>query len=427
MAKEKLAAGRNTGDKEMQILNGGSFVNLDSAEKIGQLVFTAKQIAHTATETEGFVNDEANNRQIALDIWQGAEYMTREHEEAQVKNIFVKNFIEELRELKNANQISRESVSNHANATETEETNKPVNSVITADERDEFLGFVAPTETEERADSAVQNETSPVAAREETENHIEDFKIDSSEPETDVSGEAASDFQSEAVAADLPEKPPTEMESEISTESSSVNPPTIQTVEDSDARQTSTAAQTAVGAIALPEKEPYQFDKCTVTATIQLLPIEADATRRKIVLSVRTHDFAPQISVVETAKETTSAEILPALERAFETYRSNLPLKVMDKLKREKSGAKRQSTASKTSTNTVKDVASATAESSAQTKNANAESVAAALKPETSKTAAEVVGGAEVVAAKPAIVSNAKSVNSKAGKTNDAQGSLFNF
>ncbi len=411
----------------MQILNGGSFVNLDSAEKIEQLVFTAKQIAQTAIETEGFVNDESNNRQIALDIWQGAEYMTREHEEAQVKNIFVKNFIEELRELKNANRISGESVSNTANAIETNETGETVNPIIKADERDVFLGFLAPTETEEKANSAVQIETSPVAAVLETANRIEDFKTDSSESETNVNGEASSDFKSEdVVAADMPEEPLTETESEISTESNSVNPPTIQTVEDSGAKQISQAAQTAIGAIALPEKEPYQFDKCTVTATIQLLPVEADASRRKVVLSVRTHDFAPQISVIETAKELYGEEILPALEKAFEKYRSNLPLKVMDKLRREKSSAKRQSSASKTSTNTAKDVAP-TAELSARTNNANAESVVAAPKPEIGKTPVEVVGGAEIVAAKPASISNTKSFNPKVGKTNDAQGSLFNF
>ncbi len=404
----------------MQILNGGSFVNIDSAEKIEQLVFTAKQIAQTAVETEGFVNDESNNRQIALDIWQGAEYMTREHEEAQVKNIFVKNFIEELRELKNANRISGEPVSNAANAPETGERDEPANPIVKADERDEFLGFVAPTETEEKANSAVQIETSPVAAVLETTNRIEDFKTDSSECETNLSDEAASDFKSEdVVAADLPEEPLTETESEISAESNSVNPPTIQTVENLEAKQNSEAAQTAIGAIALLEKEPYQFDKCTVTATIQLLPVEADATRRKVVLSVRTHDFAPQISVVETVKETSSAEILSALEKAFETYRSNLPLKVMDKLKREKSTAKRQSSVSKTSTNTIKDVA--------PMKDANADGVVAASKPETGNTNADVVSSASNTSAKPAIVSSAKSVNPKAIKANDAQGSLFNF
>lgn len=413
----------------MQILNGGSFVNLDSAEKVEQLIFTAKQIAQTATETEGFVNDEATNRQIALDIWQGAEYMTREHEEAQVKNIFVKNFIEELRELKNANQPSDEfapkaviTVENDSEA----QINEPVNSVVETDERDEFLGFVAPTETEERASAAALIDTSPIIVRQETENQTEDFNTNSSESEMTSRSEATMEFESESVAGNSPEEPSPTTENEISAESSPVNSSPIQTVENSDEGKTSEAVKEPVEAIALPEKEPYQFDKCTVTATIQLLPVETDAARRKVVLSVRTHDFAPQISVVETEKEFNGAEILPALEKAFEIYRSNLPLKVMDKLKREKSGAKRQSSASKTTTNTVKDAVT-TAESSAQTNNTNAVSVVATPKNETDKAIANVVSIAANIEVKPAAVSNNKSVNPKVRKADDAQPSLFGF
>lgn len=59
-------------------------------------------------------------------------------------------------------------------------------------------------------------------------------------------------------------------------------------------------------------------------------------------LSVRTHDFVPQISVVELNGEASPEQLLPALEKAFEKYKTDLPVKVMDKLKKEKTSVKRQ-------------------------------------------------------------------------------------
>ena len=69
----------------MQILSSGSFINTDNQEKIEQLIFTAKEIADAAVKTDGFVNDEENNKRLALDIWQGAEYICRDEEETQIK------------------------------------------------------------------------------------------------------------------------------------------------------------------------------------------------------------------------------------------------------------------------------------------------------------------------------------------------------
>lgn len=57
----------------MQILTSGSFINLDNQEKVEQLIFTAKAIADSAVQTEGFISSEDNNKRLALEIWQGAE------------------------------------------------------------------------------------------------------------------------------------------------------------------------------------------------------------------------------------------------------------------------------------------------------------------------------------------------------------------
>lgn len=415
----------------MQILNGGSFVSLDSAEKIEQLVFTAKQIARTAVETEGFVNIEANNRQIALDIWQGAEYMTREHEEAQVKNIFVKNFLEELRELRNAEQMPGEAVSNNAAeiaADESGETIKPPNANSATDERDEFLGFVAPTESENVA-ASTEVTALPVAAPDEAARFEDDFKAELLAPETtandeatnEVEAEATNESESETVAADSSGSPENlSSSSQVGLEAQTIKNEAANAVKIPETRDAST------GAIVLPEKEPYQFDKCTVTATVQLLPVEANDERRKVVLSVRTHDFAPQISIVEIARDAASTEITLALERAFESYRANLPLRVMDKLKREKSSAKRQPAAGKTTAGEVKDAASKTENSSAANWKADAEKGETA-KAETNDAVPKIVGSASNIAAESAASPSAKVAVPKTNRANEAQGSLFGF
>ncbi|MBK6588087.1 MAG: hypothetical protein IPG22_07315 [Acidobacteria bacterium] len=54
------------------------------------------------------------------------------------------------------------------------------------------------------------------------------------------------------------------------------------------------ATEQSVRSVVLSEKEPYNFDACTVTAVIQLLP-ESNGSRNSVV-SVRSHDFAPQIT-----------------------------------------------------------------------------------------------------------------------------------
>ena len=72
----------------MEILSAGAFINLENQEKIEQLKFTAAELANAAMETEGFAGDEESGRRLALEFWQGLEYMCRETEETAIKNIF---------------------------------------------------------------------------------------------------------------------------------------------------------------------------------------------------------------------------------------------------------------------------------------------------------------------------------------------------
>src|SRR5437868_255485 len=83
----------------MQTLQAGSFLNLDSDEKVEALKFSARLLA----EHSGKVVKENLNQQslesLANNLWQKAEYVTREAERRRLQQIFVENFTERFREL----------------------------------------------------------------------------------------------------------------------------------------------------------------------------------------------------------------------------------------------------------------------------------------------------------------------------------------
>lgn len=325
----------------MQILTGGSFVKLESKERIENLIFTAKEMANAAIETDGFTSEPENNRRLALEIWQGAEYMTLDHEEAQIKNLFVGNFLDRLREIGAATN-AMETISENVVG----EVDTPNAASEVEQPKDEFLGLVSVEEIEEKtvgepADAIESQESQPVetaiSERIDSAAVVETDAAEIVEPpkeSTEAIDEATSD-EIKTVES--------ESESVVDTTETSESAPPVE-----KHNENNQATTKVPGAIVLPEKEPYRWEKCTVTATIQLLPTaddsDAGATKRRAVLSVRTHDFAPQFAVVELNGDGNSIlkELLPALEQSFEKYKTDLPLNVMDKMKKEKSTPKKQ-------------------------------------------------------------------------------------
>jgi hypothetical protein len=302
----KKSGEQNSEIKQMEILSAGAFINLENQEKIEQLKFTAAELANAALATEGFAGDEESGRRLALEFWQGLEYMCRETEELAIKNIFTNHFLDRLRELRPIHPTAAIELPPDSEQIVTQPI---VDDIKPADE---FLGVVETTDNE-----MIQTED------DETSMNTKDFSIlenDSSqerEVRTTENNSIESVESQSSPAEDKPEK---------------VAPTQEKSVE----------AKTTVSNLALPEKEPYQWGKCTVTATIQLLPAgDDDTTSRKAVLSVRTHDFAPQISLVELAGNNLIAELAPKFEKVLAKYQSDLPAKVMDKLKKEKTAAKR--------------------------------------------------------------------------------------
>lgn len=400
----------------MQILTSGSFINFDNGEKIEKLIFTAKAIADSAVQTEGFASSEENNKRLALEIWQGAEYMTREHEQARIQNLFINNFLERLREIAPAPTQSANALpENFESATA---QNSPVESNTP---KDEFLGFVtgaAENETQEIAERG-----NSIAGKAEATNSVEIFppndetamaeSVQDENPEL----EWAQSFESlngEAVETRI-----IEPESDKTIESKQITETSV-----ADVSKTGKAEKSAIGTITLSEKEPYRWDDCTVTATIQLLPVEAGI--RRAVLSVRTHDFAPQISVVELNGATATPEnFMPSLEKAFEKYKTDLPVKVMDKMKREKSAGKKQQSKTAQEAKTGSSVSNQFAVS--QVKPEATAVQASVAKSESNRTALPVASQTVSTQTPPTTTTRTKpSVKTNKPETS-AQGNLFGF
>lgn len=401
----------------MQILTSGSFVNLDNQEKVDQLIFTAKAIAESAIETDGFQSDEENNKRLALEIWQGADYMTREHERARVQNIFVGNFLDRLRGIA---PVAATSESSEIATTE-------ISSAEPGESKDEFLGFVTA-----ESESLEIGSTDEISVNAETSNSDENLPLDT---------ETAAEFQKETA------EPETNHSAEVltpetSAENSIAETPQIKIVEPevvesaeakqepeskiSDASQTVKSEKPAIAAISLPEKEPYRWDDCTVTAMVQLLPTGDE--KRRAVVSVRTHDFAPQITVVELEGSLAPEKLAPALFAAFERYKTDLPVKVMDKMKREKTTGKKQSN-SKSNVETKAIPATAKPPVEKPTQDAVKAVEKSVPKPANNadNSAATVVTTATPAASQAVSASPAKS-SAKTSKAEDKmQGSLFDF
>lgn len=326
----------------MEILGAGAFINLENQEKIEQLKFTAVELANAAAETEGFTNDEESGKHLALEFWQGLEYMCRESEEAAIKNIFLNHFLDRLREFRPTQPATIDSPQDSEKS-----DSLPVDDETNPE--DEFLGVIDTADSEETS-----IEETP-AVTQESLAQSQDFLTLEGDSFQEVGVKTTENVSTETVEETASS---TEIEEKVESE-----------------KDVPVEAKRSVGNLSLPDKEPYQFNKCTVTATIQLLPEGSEgASTRRAVLSVRTHDFAPQISMVElTAGNNLLAELMPELEKVFAKYRSDLPAKVMDKLKKEKTATKK--TAPKTATE-CKTVSQATAKPKESVKSETAPSEA---------------------------------------------------
>ena len=354
----------------MEILNSGSFIPLDNKEKMEQLAFTAATLATEVSRSDGFQSGGQANHQLGLELWSGAEYVCRAHEEATIKNLFLSKFLQSLRVIDKQNggqprplqaQLVNpaaprpsdpvQPIPDPSHAVRTDPVPVPVQPVQPQPApvyqpqdpaRDEYLGIVSPDEKGESNKPSYADECVP-GYDPEIEALVEKFDNESSEPAADISNEPVSDAADaieQSLSTDL-------VETEVISESESDSPDVVEQSASTETRETEVAPNQnettvveSIESIVIPEMEPYNFDGCTVTAVIQLLP-ESNGVR-KCVVSVRTHDFTPRVAIVDVEIADALSQISATLGLAFEQYRTELPARAAEKVKKEKP-AKKQS------------------------------------------------------------------------------------
>jgi hypothetical protein len=335
----------------MEILNSGSFIPLDNRERIEQLIFTARTLAVEVSRNDGFQSSGQSNQQIGLELWNGAQYMTRSHEEVTVRNIFLSKFLERLREIERESP-KLPSVTNAPSmpsgekflASETAVSPVPpieVESNELRAQQDEFLGVVdSEDQTEERPSYAnecipeCEDEIASILGSAGTSNVVDLDDEQSEERNYRIPTEARDEVGESVAAADSETRAD---DAEIDVDSVDDDEKPIQPSEASSGAHGEAepiTGEQSVKPVILSEQEPYNFDSCTVTAVIQLLP-EADGVR-DCVLSVRSHNFAPQILFSNITDESGRSDLSAQLSDALDQYRNALPGLAAEKLKKEK-------------------------------------------------------------------------------------------
>jgi len=332
----------------MEILNSGSFIPLDNREKIEQLIFTAQTLASEVHQNAGFQGSGQTNQQIGLELWKGAEYMTRSHEEVTIRNIFLSKFLERLRD------IERETIPRTSapiqqaipRAIENTAANVPAISAEPntdiktefVEAKDEFLGIVHSEESGSERPSYA-NECKP-----ECEEEIISM-LSPSEP----SGIVEPTGDQSAEQNSMPCSDASITIGEAQEHDSILSATGVEAVIETDPLMNSSdeavpdkiiGTEQFVRSVVLSEKESYNFEACTVTAVIQLLP-ESNGTRDCIV-SVRSHDFAPEVTLINRCSELGELNLFNPLSEALERYRNSLPLLAAEKMKKEHAATKKR-------------------------------------------------------------------------------------
>ena len=333
----------------MEILNSGSFIPLDNREKIELLIFTAQTLASEVHQNAGFQGSGQTNQQIGLELWKGAEYMTRSHEEVTIRNIFLSKFLERLRDIERETiprtsapiqqAIPRAIENTAANvAAISAEPNTDVKTEF-VEAKDEFLGIVHSEESGSERPSYA-NECKPECEEEIVSmlSPSEPFGI--VEPAGDQSAEQNSIPPSDE---SIPTGDAEEHDSILSATGVEAVIETAPSMNSTDEAVPDDIIGTEqfVRSVVLSEKEPYNFEACTVTAVIQLLP-ESNGSR-DCIISVRSHEFAPQITFMNRCNESGEFNLSDPISTALEEYRNSLPLLAAEKMKKEQAATRKRS------------------------------------------------------------------------------------
>lgn len=403
----------------MQTLTAGSFLNLENAESIEALKFTARRLAEmtTAVVAENWQPASLNN--LANDLWQKAEYVARETERRRLQEIFVENFCERFRELKP--EVSAAAIPNFETQPEVtlakdidsvEQSSVTVESVSTPDaaaknttevegKKDEFLGFVKTDEPFVET-SVAETDAATITAMRSAPENTEQETVKTAPGDEPVAGE------------------------KVSTENPSETKPQSTAAPVADAKNNPPPATSAVKNNATAPKpsdakEPFEFGKCTVNLNLTLLPASGDGRGRRAIVSAASHNLPPEIEFLEISEGENLIEIADLMRGKLERFRHTLPAKYIEQLRQSKTKTEKKPTTVKTQATVAAPTKPETVQTNG-TKTNGGQQAQNSSATETEQAKPEITATKENSAAQPAPVAVVPQVVAGA---NNVQPSLF--
>lgn len=345
----------------MQTLQTGSFLNLENDSAVEALKFTARRLA----EHSGSVITENLNapslENLANNLWGKAEYVARETERRRLKQIFVENFTERFSELKpEVSAPENSSLEAESNTSGIEATNSVNQSSAT--EVVESGGSEITT-GENVLSSAVSKETKTVVQRNsdeflgfvENEESTAQASIAESEAKITTAPQATAQTAHETISETLQpenhrafdETPSVENQIAHQTETSAVKPNNAkpQTAAKSEPSAMSTSKNSHP---ATNDKEPFDFEKCTINLNLTLLPAESGSSRRRAIISAASHNLPPEIDFLEIAEGEDLTQIADLVREKLARFKQTLPVKYIEQLRASKTKSAKKSNAANT-------------------------------------------------------------------------------
>lgn len=321
----------------MQTLQTGSFLTLEKTAAVEALKFTARLLAE---HTEKVVKENLNAQQLenlANNLWQKAEYVTRETERRKLQQIFVENFTERFRELKPDFDTLTAVIADSFNRENTPEKIEEKREQIVIQEttsqteqtsqihaqKDEFLGLVKTDEI--LSEPATEERETEGAAPEEIRQIVAD-----SEVETKTEG-VKTQNESGTAETSIPESSEVSEETNIIKEN--IKADGLQTTAQNNSR---TENLVKSGTSVSEAKEPFEFGKCTVSLNLTLLPCTGREASRKVIISTASHALTPEIEYLEIGMGEDIEQIASLIKDKLSRFRGTLPVKYIEQLRASK-------------------------------------------------------------------------------------------
>ncbi len=334
----------------MKTLQAGSFLTLENDGSLESLKFTARRLAeHTGSVVKENLNAQSLES-LANNLWQKAEYVTRETERRKLQQIFVENFTERFRELKPdvsastadlvIQSFNSEPSVTHKITTE-ENSPEPEQSSESPEKRDEFLGIV---KTESSFDEPTIGETVVSTITSEATGQT----VVQSEPKTN-SESVKPENQTIVVVVETPILEVSQLPEKVETTAEkieAVKPPASVATAPSQHPPSANPVNTLTKAA--EAKEPFEFGKCTVSLNLVLLANSGSDNGRKVIVSAVSHNLPPEIEFLEINDGEDLEEIANLVKDKLERFRQTLPVKYIEQLRAAKNKtAKNSSSAPK--------------------------------------------------------------------------------